>query len=102
MWVLRALLLYGAFCGLVTAHYKVLSESPTGPHSSQKSTPIFAGEIFLTTLNSLKKSIEARKTRLATLRVDFETTDFLEIDPLTLDATQMTRSKSVLVFKHFY
>jgi hypothetical protein len=48
-------------------------------------------------LNSLKKSVEARKTRLANLMVDFDTTDFLDIYPLTLDGTQMTRSKSVLV-----
>ena len=97
MWILKFGLLYAVYLGLVTAHYKVLSESPTLSLSNQKSTPIFSGEIYLAALNAMKKSVLARQTRLTTLMADFTGSDVVDIDPLQLDETPMTYSKTVLV-----
>ena len=97
MLLLRMALIYIAYLHLVTAHYKVLSESPTVSYSSQKHTPIFSGAVFLTTLTSLKKSVQARKTRLSAVMNDFTSTEIVDIDPLVLDATPMSRAKTVLV-----
>ena len=92
MWILKFGLLYAVYLGLVTAHYKVLSESPTLSLSNQKSTPIFSGEIYLAALNAMKKSVLARQTRLTTLMADFTGSDVVDIDPLQLDETPITYS----------